>query len=155
MEESKQEVKCRRVGEDYENFSYPVKTHEDDSGADLFIYKEAKREGCVVYYHTGLAFEPPPNKHILIYPRSSLSKTDWWLANSVGVVDNTYRGEVLLAFRTYPAPFEPRPLTLPGRYVQMFVEDIPQSAKFVPVDSLAETIRGSGGFGSTGTGIKK
>jgi len=129
----------------------PQRSDEMSSGWDIHIHEVFKVEGNVTFYRTGLAFEPPYDHYLLAYPRSSLSKTDYWLANSVGVLDVTYRGEVLIALRTYPPPFQPRALTLPGRYVQVVPQQfITSNFEIVESAELSATERGDKGFGSSG-----
>lgn len=50
-------------------------------------------------YHTGLAFEIPEGYGMLIFPRSSNTKTEAYLANSVGILDSSYRGELMFAYK--------------------------------------------------------
>lgn len=50
-------------------------------------------------FHTGLAFEIPENHVMLIFPRSSNRKTDFYMPNSVGVLDSDYRGELMILFK--------------------------------------------------------
>lgn len=50
-------------------------------------------------FHTGLAFEIPENHVMLIFPRSSNRKTDFYMPNSVGVLDSDYRGELMISFK--------------------------------------------------------
>ncbi len=50
-------------------------------------------------FHTGLAFEIPENHVMLIFPRSSNRKTDFYMPNSVGVLDSDYRGELIITFK--------------------------------------------------------
>lgn len=50
-------------------------------------------------FHTGLAFEIPENHAMLIFPRSSNRKTDYYMPNSVGILDSDYRGELMIIFK--------------------------------------------------------
>lgn len=50
-------------------------------------------------FHTGLAFEIPENHVMLIFPRSSNRKTDFYMPDSVGVLDSDYRGELIISFK--------------------------------------------------------
>ena len=91
---------------------------------------------------------------MLIFPRSSNSKKDLILANSVGILDSTYRGELKLRFKKC---YQPVIYGLVARTVynvgdkvgQIMILPYPQ-INFTEVDSLSETERGDGGFGSTG-----
>lgn len=100
-----------------------------------------------VEYGTGLALEIPEGYVGLLFPRSSVSNTDLMLANSVGVIDSDYRGEVKLRFRE---------VGVLGSIYK--VGDRIGQIVFVPsinlpvtvVGTLSDSARGEGGFGSTG-----
>lgn len=101
-----------------------------------------------VVYRTGLAFEIPPGKVMLIFSRSGHGfNYGVRLSNCVGVIDSDYRGEVKVKLTkdtdgdiTFP----------PGsRIAQAMIVDV-ERAEFEVVDRLGETERGEGGFGSTG-----
>ena len=99
-------------------------------------------------YNTGLAFEIPTGYVGLLYPRSSVSKTDMTLRNSVGVIDSGYRGPVILKFREYDdSLFNYK---IGDRVAQLMIMPHPE-VMFNEVDTLSDTSRGSGGFGSTGS----
>ena len=66
---------------------------------DLVAVSKSYDENLNVCYGTGLAFEIPEGYMGLVFPRSSISKKDLTLSNSVGVIDSGYRGEVFLKFR--------------------------------------------------------
>lgn len=97
---------------------------------------------------TGLSVEIPPGKVLKIYSRSGDGFGDnVKLANSVGVIDSDYRGEIKVALHNAgDNNFE---VKLGNRIAQGILEDAPQ-IEIVEVDELSETERGSGGFGSTG-----
>lgn len=99
----------------------------------------------VQVYRTGLAFEIPPGYVGLLFPRSSVSKYEMSLANSVGVIDSDYRGEVLLKFRLVG----PKMYKVGDRVGQLVVLPLP-ALRVQEEDELTSTVRGSGGFGSTG-----
>jgi deoxyuridine 5'-triphosphate nucleotidohydrolase len=133
----------------------PLRKEDGAAGWDIRLHQILKVDGGVTFFRTGIAIEPPSGMNGLLFPRSSLAKTDYWLANGVGVIDNSYRGELLVALRTYPAPFSPRPLHLPADYVQYVPQCCLASNGNVVLtqtnDSLSTTQRGAGGFGSTTT----
>ena len=98
---------------------------------------------------TGLAFELPENTFAGIFPRSGLaSKKGLRPANCVGVCDSDYRGEYMVALHNdldLPQTIEPN-----ERIAQMIL--LPYYPMiFEEVDELSDTVRGNGGFGSTGT----
>lgn len=98
---------------------------------------------------TGLALEIPAGYAGLIYARSSLaSKRGLAPANKVGVIDADYRGEIMVALHNHSttiASIEPK-----ERIAQLIITPY-LTAHFKESDTLTETTRGEGGFGSTGT----
>jgi dUTP pyrophosphatase len=101
-------------------------------------------------YHTGIALELPKGYDAIVIPRSSVRKTGMIMANSVGYIDNDYRGEIQVSYKIEPFMKQlPNPY-LPGdRVCQIrLVEQI--KCQFEVVDKLSDTERGEGGFGSTG-----
>lgn len=127
-----------------------------------------------IEYGTGLAFELPPGYVMLIFPRSSVSKKDLLLANGVGVLDSSYRGELKFRYkRSYRAlamdenyrdetvlriPFNcykdyawsaNKVYSVGERVGQIIILPYPQ-IEFEEVSELSDTERGDGGFGSTG-----
>ena len=127
----------------------PSKAHQSDSGLDLTIIgKEKDLSDEVALYSTGIkATIQEEGWDLKIYPRSSISKTGYMLANSIGVVDSSYRGELFVALRKIDPSAEP--LTFPVKLVQLLPERVPDVQ--VVEASLDQTDRGAGGFGSTGS----
>lgn len=98
---------------------------------------------------TGLAMEIPVNYAGLIYARSGLaSKKGLAPANKVGVVDSDYRGEVMVALHNHS---EIEQIIEPKERIAQLVVTPFLKVEFNEVDELDETVRGTGGFGSTGT----
>ena len=125
----------------------PFKARVSDSGYDLTLIREVKRLGSVVLYGSGLQIAPPAGWYFDVVPRSSIIKTGYIVANSVGVIDRSYRGEVMVPLiKIDPAAPE---LPLPARVAQMIPRPIVHM-RALGVDSAGTTQRGSGGFGSTG-----
>lgn len=136
-----------------ENAVIPTYAHPGDAGMDV-VATSVNITDDYIEYGTGLSFEVPEGYCMLIFPRSSNSKKDLILANSVGVLDSTYRGELKLRFKKC---YQPVIYGLVARTVydvgdkvgQIMILPYPQ-INFTEVDSLSETERGDGGFGSTG-----
>lgn len=129
----------------------PTYAKDGDAGMDMTaISKEYDEYGNVVY-GTGLAIEVPEGHVGLLYPRSSVSKTDLSLANSVGVVDAGYRGEVMVKFKhpTKVYKADVNDYKVGERVVQIIIMPVPKF-EFEEVEELSNTDRGEGGFGSTG-----
>ena len=130
----------------------PTYGSEFAAGADLY----ALTDGEVVFapnetklIRTGLAMEIPEGYAGLIYARSGLaSKHGLAPANKVGVVDADYRGEVMVALHNHSSI--PQKITDGERIAQLVVAPF-LKASFEESDELSATVRGVGGFGSTGT----
>ena len=122
------------------------------AGADLYALTEhAVRIGSTetAIVHTGLAAEIPEGHVGLIYARSGLAtKKGLAPANKVGVIDSDYRGEIRVALHNhtkYEQSIEPY-----ERIAQLVI--VPYVyAEYEEAEELSETVRGEGGFGSTGT----
>ena len=126
----------------------PTKAHLDDIGYDLtLISLEKKVSDLIDMYDTGLVVRPPPGFYIEIVPRSSFGKSGYVLANSIGIIDPQYRGtlRVMVARVDESVPT----FNLPYRGFQLVLRRI-ENASIEEVDSLDSTVRGDGGFGSSG-----
>lgn len=98
---------------------------------------------------TGLAIELPKNTVGLIYARSGMAtKRHLAPANKVGVIDADYRGEIIVALHNHSE--EAQTIEVGERIAQLVVAPF-YHVEFEEVDELSETVRGEGGFGSTGT----
>lgn len=122
------------------------------AGADLYACIE---NDVVVNPHqtvlipTGIALELPEGLAGLIYARSGLAtKKGLAPANKVGVVDCDYRGEVKVTLHNHSEV--PQTVAVGERVAQLVITPY-VTAEFVAVDELSETVRGEGGFGSTGS----
>ena len=121
-----------------------------DAAMDVYA-TSVKFEENYVEYGTGLSFEVPEGYVMLIFPRSSVSTKDMMLANSVGVLDSGYRGELKLRFNIVCEPGKlKRDYYNPGDKIgQIMILPYPL-VTCMEVSELSETQRGAGGFGSTG-----
>lgn len=128
----------------------PFKAHPSDVGYDLTLVGIAKRMGMVTLYTTGIIAMPPVGYSIDIVPRSGISKTGHLLANSIGIIDPHYRGELLIALWKYdPQALD---LVLPTRFCQIVFRQNAPDFKLEEVENLdLNTDRGSTGFGSSGS----
>ena len=97
---------------------------------------------------TGLAIGLPPGTEAQVRPRSGLAiKHGLTVVNAPGTIDADYRGEVgIILFNFSEMPFR---IKRGDRIAQLVIAKI-EKARFVAVESLSETARGSGGFGHTG-----
>lgn len=127
-----------------ENAIIPAYANEGDAGMDL-VAANITYEASYIEYGTGLAVAIPKGYVGLLFPRSSISKKDLSLCNSVGVLDSGYRGQVKLRFKGSNLDV----YQIGERIAQLVVVPIPQCNPVV-VDELDVTERGDGGFGSSG-----
>ena len=130
----------------------PTYGTEYSAGADLYALLEEDvtiRAGETYLVHTGIATEIPEGYVGLVFARSGMAlKKGLAPANKVGVVDNDYRGEVMVALHNHSTT--PQTITNGERIAQLVVMPY-YCASFTEVDELSDTDRGEGGFGSTGT----
>jgi dUTP pyrophosphatase len=141
-----------QVVKTHENAIMPSRAHPLDIGLDLTAIKKHKTlPHGVIMYDTGIAVKPPEGYYIEILPRSSISKTGWMLANSVGTVDPNYTGNLYIALA--PVHLDVPEIELPFCKCQLVVRKA-EYLDVTEVSSLDDTDRGSGGFGSTGDRIR-
>lgn len=118
-----------------------------NAGIDLTAVSMTVADGYIEF-GTGLAIVVPDGHVGLLFPRSSISNTSHFLSNSVGVLDSSYLGEVKFRFRTFSSD-NIKVYKIGDRIGQLVVVKLPEYS-ITEVDTLEETTRGSGGFGSTG-----
>lgn len=119
------------------------------AGADLYACEEAEiGAGETAFIPTGIAVELPAGTVGLVYARSGMAcKRDLAPANKVGVIDCDYRGEVMVALHNHGK--EARRIQAGERIAQLVIAPY-YTAEFCEADTLSDTVRGAGGFGSTG-----
>ena len=129
----------------------PTYGSEFSAGADLYAVADADivfAPGETKFVKTGLAMEIPVGYAGLIYARSGLAcKRGLAPANKVGVVDSDYRGEVMVALHNHSQVSQT--IEDGERIAQMVIAPY-LTADFIEAASLDDTVRGEGGFGSTG-----
>lgn len=129
------------------NAKIPSYAKPGDAGMDLTAISYTCDEYGNLVYHTGLSIEIPDGYVGLIFPRSSVSSKKLVLSNSVGVIDSGYRGEIIFKFQKIGECNEPY---YPGdRIGQLVIMPYPK-IEFLEVDELSDSVRGDGGYGSTG-----
>ena len=121
------------------------------AGADLYNVKDGDTvliPGETKLIHTGIALEIPEGYVGLIFARSGLAtKRGLAPANKVGVIDSDYRGEIMVALHNHSAVEQ----KVDGGERVAQISIVPYlKADFSEADELTETVRGEGGFGSTG-----
>lgn len=129
----------------------PCKANASDVGYDLTIIQVKKQinSKCTLYT-TGISIDIEHGWYTEIIPRSSIIKSGYMLANSVGVIENSYRGELMIALVKVDDDAEP--IKLPFKCCQLVIRK-QRYARMCEVDSETfdnnVTLRGEGGFGST------
>ena len=130
----------------------PTFGSEQAAGADLYACLDAPvtiASGQTAFIPTGLAMMLPEGYVGLICARSGMAcKMGLAPANKVGVIDSDYLGEFLVALYNHGA--ESRTISHGDRIAQLVVVPVLHPV-FEETDELSETLRGTGGFGSTGT----
>ena len=122
--------------------------HAGDAGLDLFVLEDISFEaGETKTIKLGIQCEPADGRAYLLMPRSSISKTPLRMANSVGLIDGGYRGEIMAVCDN----IKNRPYTVHrgDRLFQLVAMD-GSPIEYELTDALSTTTRGTGGFGSTG-----
>lgn len=127
----------------------PTYGTEYSAGADLYSIEAVTVEPHkTVLVHTGLALEIPEGYAGLIFARSGLAcKRGLAPANKVGVIDADYRGEIMVALHNHTEA--PVSIDAGERVAQLAIMPF-LKAEFELADELSDTVRGAGGFGSTG-----
>ena len=133
----------------------PQKANDKDAGYDLVAISdpEIKYDNdnvLYIQYKTGIAIEPPEGYHTEIYPRSSISKYNLQLCNSLGLIDEPYRGEIILRFNLINSKLVGSKLYQKGDKIGQLVIKKTISMDFIEVEELEETDRADGSFGSSG-----
>lgn len=154
--------------------STPMKAHPDyadypDAAYDLTATSIKLLPNGMIQYGTGIAMEIPKGYAGYVYPRSSIRKTNMLMANSVGIIDSGYRGEIFLTFKP-DCPLKlkglikamlgmkvgvkdylcfSQPYKIGDRIGQIVIRTAPK-VTFVETSKLDDSDRGDGGHGSTG-----
>lgn len=125
----------------------PSYAKDGDGGLDIVAVDGGTEYALFREYKTGLAFEIPKGYVGLLFPRSSISNRSLSLSNAVGVLDSGFRGEVTFRFRhTIP---QSTVYSRGDRIGQLLVIPYPTITP-IWMDSLGESERGTGSYGSTG-----
>jgi dUTP pyrophosphatase len=125
----------------------PTKAHPSDIGYDLTSISVSKNiSKNIILFETGIKVSPPDGYYIEIIPRSSMSKTGYMLANSVGIIDPSYTGTLKIALIKVDESLPD--IELPFTRCQLVLRKVEYS--FIEqVNSIRDTDRGCGGFGSS------
>jgi len=122
--------------------------HEGDAGLDLYVLENIHFEaGETKAIKLGISCEPEDGTAYYLFPRSSISKTPLRMANSIGLIDGGYRGEIMAVcdnIKTNEYTVEK------GQRLFQLVATDSSAITYELVKSLEMTTRGTDGFGSTG-----
>ena len=165
------QVKIKKL---HPNAVIPTYAKDGDAGMDLVavsITPQFDAYTGYVEFNTGISVEIPEGFVGLVFPRSSISNTNHILANSVGVIDSGYRGEIKVRMKSDPTPlfvdhaigtenltesekaffngYNTKMYSEGDKIAQLIILPYPQ-IQFEQVDELSETERGEGGYGHTG-----
>lgn len=147
MKNNKISIKIRKIDK---SVSIPEYAHDGDAGSDLRSSIDVEiKPGERILVPTGIAVQIPKGYAGFVQPRSGLAlKHGISVLNTPGLIDSKYRGEikVILINLDERKPFI---INKGDRVAQLVIQNITE-ADFVEVNELDETIRGDGGFGSTG-----
>ena len=122
--------------------------HNGDAGLDLYVLEDIEFHGGETkLIKLGISCEPEDGIAYYLFPRSSISKTPLRMANSIGLIDGGYRGEIMamcdnIKTESYMAE--------KGQRLFQLVATDSSPIHYELVDELEMTTRGTGGFGSTG-----
>ena len=122
--------------------------HDGDAGLDLYVLEDIHFEpGETKAIKLGISCEPEDGIAYYLFPRSSISKTPLRMANSIGLIDGGYRGEIMamcdnIKTESYMAK--------KGQRLFQLVATDSSPIYYELVDEIGMTTRGTGGFGSTG-----
>ena len=122
--------------------------HDGDAGLDLYVLEDQTfKPGETGKIKLGISCENVDGKGYFLFPRSSISKTPLRMANSIGLIDGGYRGEIMAVcdnIKDYEFS-----ISKCDRLFQLVSADL-SSIEFEIVENLSNSTRGEGGFGSTG-----
>ena len=127
----------------------PFKNRSSDVGYDLTIIDIKKKisDKCTLYT-TGIIVEIESDWYTEIVPRSSLIKSGYMMANSIGIIESTYKGELMIALTKVDK--DAPDIELPYRGFQLIIrKQYHMRIKEIAFDELQKSERGAGGFGST------
>jgi dUTP pyrophosphatase len=128
----------------------PGRAHEGDAGIDLYSAQDVKLEpGRRALVRTGVAVAIPFGMVGLVHPRSGLAaRVGLSIVNSPGTIDAGYRGEIKVIVVNHDLR-EPVRFSAGDRIAQLVVQRV-EYVRFVETDELPDSVRGTGGHGSTG-----
>ena len=142
------QVKFKKITDDVK---MPIKGSSHAACFDVYAHDITSNANNKVVVGLGFKTEIPVGYKGIIVPRSNLTKYDWVLNNSFGVIDSDYRGEWKAVFTSLRGNVTDNqfPYAVGDRVAQIYFEPV-TVVDIVQVSELQESERGDGGFGSTG-----
>lgn len=142
------QVKFKKISDDVK---MPIKGSQYAACFDVYAHDITSNANNKVVVGLGFKTEIPVGYKGIIVPRSNLTKFDWVLNNSFGVIDADYRGEWKAVFTSLRGTVNDNqfPYGVGERVAQIYFEPV-LPTDLVQVHELEESERGEGGFGSTG-----
>ena len=139
-------VKFQRINQSAE---LPTYAHPGDAGMDIRSIEELTIEpGARALVHTGLVMVLPPGYEAQVRPRSGLAlKNGVTVLNTPGTIDEGYRGEIGVILANFGS--EPFKVEKGAKIAQMVIAPCTR-AEIAETDEVDDTVRGTGGFGSSG-----
>ncbi len=140
-----------KVQRHFQGMPLPGRAHASDAGLDLTAMALEPVRPRVFAFDTGISVQVAQGYYCEVVPRSSIARSDFMQANSVGVIDPDYRGRIIVVLRYLgegDGAGEAEAL-VGQRIAQLLVRRL-EPVRVEAVDGLVETVRGAGGFGSTG-----
>jgi dUTP pyrophosphatase len=133
-----------------ESVPLPTYAHSGDAGADLVTVEDVRLDpGQRKVVGTGLALAIPEGYVGLVHPRSGLAaRTGLSIVNTPGTIDSGYRGEIQVCLINLDSD-QAIELRAGDRIAQLLIQPV-ERAQFVFVEALDDTVRGAGGYGSSG-----
>ncbi len=133
-----------------ESSKLPVKGSLNAACYDVYAHSIKLERPDKIIVGLGFSTDIPPGFKGILVPRSSISKTNWMLANSMGIIDADYRGEWMMVLRTTGSVmYDALPFAVGERCAQIYFDKV-NDIEIEETDELSDTVRGEGGFGSTG-----
>lgn len=147
---AEQPVKIVRLDKD---LPLPSRAHPTDAGIDLYTSEDVELQpGHRALVPTGIAMALPAGTVGLIHPRSGLAlRHGLSIVNTPGTIDADYRGEVKVCLINLD-PDQPITLHRGDRIAQLVIQQVSlcDVAEVTDIADLGDTVRGAGGYGSTG-----
>lgn len=125
----------------------PHRATPNDIGYDLTVVKLEKTYDEIELYNTGIRSQPPKGYYFDMVGRSSLHKQGYIMATGFSVIDPDYRGDIMVPLYKMRADAK---LELPARVCQLVLRKVEDNVVWKEMEYLDETMRGDGGFGSSG-----